>query len=62
MSVSVIPGPATAGVASDIALSKHINVADFVITAGYSAVVVRFVEIAVGVTIELGSDSDLEIS
>jgi hypothetical protein len=53
-------GTSTGSVVGDLALNKHIP-ANFVVTAGTSAYVSRYIEIAAGVTIEVGADGDLEI-
>lgn len=55
--ISVV-NPATS---SDLALSKHVVASNFTVTAGTSAYVVRYVEIADNVTLEIGDDGDLEI-
>lgn len=47
---------------SALALSQHVIAADFTVTAGYSADVSRYIEIATGKTVEVGADGDLEIS
>ena len=46
---------------TDPSESSHLISADHTITAGKSAYIVRYVEIASGITLEIGSDADLEI-
>jgi len=61
--IRIIDPPATSSssTASALALSQHVISTNFVITAGNSAYVVRYIEIGSGITLEIGSDSDLEI-
>lgn len=47
--------------ANPIALSEHVVASDFVVTAGNSAYVARYVEISDGVNLEVGGDGDMEI-
>jgi hypothetical protein len=42
-------------------LNKHALVANFTITAGYAAVIPRYIEVGSGFTLEVGADSDLEV-
>ena len=49
-------------VANPIALSPHVLSADFTVTAAYSAMVSRYLEIGDGFTCEIGDDADLEIT
>lgn len=52
------PGASSAG---DLALNKHVLTSNFTVTAGYGAFIPRYLEIAAGVTLEIGADGDLEI-
>lgn len=45
-----------------LAMSQHVIGVDTTITAGYSAVVSRYVEVSAGFTLEIGADGDLEIT
>lgn len=54
-----IPG---GGTPADFALSKHVASSAFTVTAGYSASVVRYLEIASTITFEIGADADMEIT
>lgn len=51
-----------AGGGGALSLNNHVLVSDFTVTAGKGVVVPRYVEIAAGVTLELGASGDLEIS
>ena len=42
-------------------LNLHVIPANFTITAGYSSVISRYVEVGSGFTLEVGADSDLEV-
>lgn len=44
-----------------LSLNQHVLGVDFTITAGYSATVERYLEIAAGITVEIGADGDLGI-
>lgn len=50
-----------AGGGAELTLNKHVITSDFTITAGWTVYVVRYIEAALGVTIEIGLDADLEI-
>ncbi len=50
------------GGSGPLAMSQHLISADTTVTAGYTASVVRYLEIAAGVTVELEADADLEIT
>ena len=62
MTVRVItPSSSTPASTSALALNQHLISADFTIPDGETAMVSRYVEIATGVTLTTGTDSDLEI-
>jgi hypothetical protein len=46
---------------SDPALSSHVSTGNTTITAGKSAYITRYYEIAAGHTIEIGANADIEI-
>lgn len=52
------PGASSAGA---LALNQHVQGTAFVITAGYSATIERYLEISAGITVEIGADGDLGI-
>jgi hypothetical protein len=54
-------GDSIATSSGGLALSQHVLGTNFTITAGYSAYVTRYMELAAGVTLEIGLDGDLEI-
>jgi hypothetical protein len=49
------------GAGGAIGLSNHIVVSNFTITAGRSATIERYVEVAAGIALEIGADGDLGI-
>ena len=53
-------GPAGSS-AGAMAMTQHVLGSNFVITASWVAVTTRYTEISAGVTLEIGSDGDLEI-
>jgi len=58
----MVPGPVgPSAVTPAMALSQHVISAGYTVTGGWSSYVVRYVEIAAGVTVEIGSDGDLGI-
>lgn len=58
----MVPGPVgPSAVTPAMALSQNVISAGYTVTGGWSAYVVRYVEIAAGVTVEIGSDGDLGI-
>lgn len=63
MTVKLInpPSSSSSSTTSAINIDQHVIAASFVITAGYSAYLSRYIEIASGITLEIGSDADLEI-
>jgi len=60
--VTIPPGASTPTAPSALALSQHIITSNFTVTDGYTADVVRYIEIADGITLEIGDDADLEIT
>ena len=54
----VLPG--TTGT-SALALSQHVITTNFTVVAGDSVYVSRYLEIASGITVTIGTDADLEI-
>lgn len=59
--MSFINNPPTS-TTSQLQLNQHVITSNFTITAGTGVVVPRYVEIAAGITLEIGADGDLDIT
>lgn len=53
---------AAGGAGGDLALNKHVLAANFTVTAGYGALIPRYLEIGATFALEIGADADLEIA
>lgn len=58
---ATLTATAAGGASGALALNQHVLVANFTITAGWTAYITRYLEVAVGFTLEIGLDGDLEI-